>query len=237
VREAARREELLSLAELALQRAQYQNPLDVRQVAALGEIYTLWALAQTNLTQREAFLEKATRQYQAASVLYPAYAPLWVDWALLDLRVGTDLQSAFQKLQHALSLDDTYARTYAMLGDYYAEKASQATNESAHTQDLQAAAQAYQAAIEREGAQDYYLEPLANVYAQLGQSAQALQAYQQAAQSSTPQTRYRILEAIALFYLQQGNKEQALSYARQAYAQAPPSERIRLESLLNELNP
>ncbi len=234
------RRSLFLQAERDLKTAQRLNPLNTDHTANLARLYSWWASATDDPAEREKYAELSDQYYEKALSLSPHNVVLWGEWAILDLNLLRDPQAGLEKLNHALELDDTYDRTYALLGDYYLNAARQAQDDAARKETLQNAAHAYQQALERtprgqKSAVSMYASALGNVYIELQQYPDAIEALERALSVTGKKNRWRLEETLARLYAQQQDKVNALQYAQQALADAPESEQERLQSLVSQV--
>ncbi len=234
------RRALFLQAERDLKTAQNLNPLNTDHTANLGRLYSWWASATDDAAERQKYAELSDAYYEKALSLSPHNVVLWGEWAMLDLNLLRDEQAAVQKLRHALELDDTYDRTYALLGDYFINQARRAQDDDARQETLQKAAEYYRGALERVRRSDkqtvyLYGSALGNVYIELQQYSQAIEVFEDILPSIPKSTRWRLEETLARLYAQQQDKTRSLEYASQALADAPESEKERLQTLLAQI--
>jgi hypothetical protein len=159
-------------------------------------------------------------------------------------------QPAFERLQHALSLDPKYGYTQGLLGEYYLRLASSTEDRIAKKEALQTAAEYYQTAAAVSKKTDQiskasYLVSLGNVYtimasldpqkADLAKLQQAVDALLESVDAGlSANDLWKVQEAIAKLYIQLGEKSLAQYYASQALSGAPSSATSRLQNLITE---
>ncbi len=232
------RRSLFLQAERDLKTAQKLNPLNTDHTANLARLYSWWASATDDPAERKKYADLSDAYYEKALALSPHNVVLWGEWAILDLNLRHDPEAALEKLDHAQELDDTYDRTYALLGDYYLNQARQAEGD-ARQQALEKAAEAYAQALERVHGQKQtaymYGSALGNVYIELQQYPQAIEALEKTLSYAGKNNRWRLEETLARLYAQQQDKAGALQYARQALADAPETEQERLQTLVSQV--
>lgn len=234
------RRALFLQAEKDLKTAQRLNPLNTDHTANLARLYSWWASATDNATERQKYAQLSNDYYGKALALSPNNVVLWGEWAILDLNFLQQPQAALEKLNHALELDDTYDRTYALLGDYYTNLARQSQDTTAHRQALEQAVAYYQKAYENTKKSEHqsrylYSTALGNAYIELQRYPEAISALEQALTVANPGVRWRVEETLARLYAQMKDKAHALQYAQDALNHAPESEQQRLQTLIGQI--
>ncbi|MBN2547925.1 MAG: O-antigen ligase family protein [Anaerolineales bacterium] len=241
--DTAERDQLISQAANDLRKAQDINPLNTDHTANLARLYSLWAANTTDAVIRQERAAQSEEYFSQAVVLSPNSARIWDEWALLYLNTLQLPDEGYQRLTRALEIDPYYDWTYGLLGDYYARYIASAADiqPEAKTAALLQAAENYSQALKLAGAESSSLKlnyaiALGSIYSQLGDSAQAIAAYEQALQMSADNTdAWRIQEALARLYAQIGDPARALEYARQALNAAPDDQKERLQELITQL--
>lgn len=194
---------------------------------------------------------KASDYYATAVELSPYNSTLWGEWATLLLNLMRRPDEAYQKLLHALEIDQKYSYTQGLMGDYYLSIARSATDEAkrreAYEQALFYYGEAVRVATNKEKTSKVtYLVSQGNVYIELANLtpqtpdptlvARAIEVYSQAVElGPTASDLYRIEEILAKLYVQQGDKENALLHARAALEAAPEAQKERIQALLNQI--
>ncbi len=234
------RRALFQQAEKDLKTAQRLNPLNTDHTANLARLYSWWASATDNAQERQEYAQRSNVYYEKALSLSPNNVVLWGEWATLDLNFLKQPEAGLEKLNHALELDDTYDRTYALLGDYYLNQARGAQDSQQRTELLTKAVENYQRALDvtpRAQKQTRYLynTALGGAYIELKQYPDAIAAYQEALQFTGKGNRWRLEESLARLYAQVQDKENAVLQASNALNDAPQSEKERLQTLLSQI--
>ena len=144
-------------------------------------------------------------------------------------------------MEHALTIDPKYHWTYALLADYYQRSSQTIEDEDAKRDALIKAADFYGQALEMptpgEPAARYgYAVALASVETQLGNTAEAIAAYENALDLSLEDTdRWRIEEALGTLNLQLGDQEAALIHYQNALALVFEDQKDRLQVIINQI--
>jgi tetratricopeptide (TPR) repeat protein len=97
------RDQLLEQGRLALQAAVDLNPLDIeaqRRLAAHSRIRASFLQG----AERDQALQQADRAYASVSAMAPAWTPLWIEWAWVDVDRGLATEAS-RKLERALALN------------------------------------------------------------------------------------------------------------------------------------
>jgi hypothetical protein len=247
----ADQDKLVLQAESDLKVAQSINPLNTDHTANLARLYTWWAgkaAAQSDTRTQRA--QKASDYYATAVELSPNNSTLWDEWAVLYMQLIGQPDQAYQRLQHALSLDPQYNYTQGLLGDYYQRVASSTNNISEKQQALEKARDYYKTAADVSKYTDVntkasYIASMANIYAQLAtlnpdnvdnsQYQQAIAVLQQYIDAGLrANDLWQVQETLAKLYIQIGDKANAQYYAGQALDNAPSSATDRIQALITQ---
>ncbi len=235
------RDNLIRQAEGDLRKAQSLNPLNTDHTANLARLYSLWASYDPTTEGREQKGLKSSEYFSRAVVLSPNSARLWDEWALLSLNTLQKPGEVLSRLTRALEIDPEYHWTYALIGEYHLSQYRTATNEQTKIDTLQLAAENYSKALAlptpgEPNAPYNYALALGGIYAQLGESLQAVDAYKQAIQLAPVGSEvWRIEEAVANLYVQVGDRNNAMISIQNALSHAPESERERLLGIQAQL--
>ena len=231
---------LIGQAETDLLKARRLNPLNTDHTANLARLYSLWAAFADDPTVRQQRGEKSSEYFSKAVTLSPHNARLWDEWAVLELNLLQDPDSAFKLLQHSLTIDSEYDWTYALLGDYYSKLAQDASDPAVKNSNFQDAIKSYNQAlaIKRVDSQSRYnyTLALAGVYAQLEDYPSAVAIYQNAlAIAPSGAETYRVEETLSRIYYQENDLTSAISHAQKALDEAPDSQKDHYQQLLSQL--
>jgi tetratricopeptide (TPR) repeat protein/O-antigen ligase len=247
----ADQDSLVLKAERDLKVAQSINPLNTDHTANLARLYSWWAGQATTQATRTDRAEKASEYYTDALTLSPNNSTLWDEWAVLDMQLLNNPQSALEKMNHALSLDQKYNFTQGLFGDYYLQVANSAGDPAVKEQALMTAAEYYRTAADVSKSTDTtpkasYLVSLGNVLtlsASLDpqninrqQYQQAIGAFQEAIDAGLGSSDlWKVQQAIAKIYLQLGDKANALFYANQAIQSVPDTAKSQIQDLISQI--
>jgi tetratricopeptide (TPR) repeat protein len=238
---------LVHNAERDLKTAQSINPLNTDHTANLARLYTWWATKSTTPEDQMSRGQIASDYYARALTLSKNNSTLWGEWAMLLLDVLHQPDEALKSLRHALSLDEEYGFTQALLGEYYVKVGrmnnDQAMLETAVTYYLKAADVSRS---NEKASKVNYLVAAGNIYLEMaGKNTdnldpslllQSVQAFEQAlAVGPATGDVYRIEEQVARIYAELGEKEQANQHALLALAKAPEAEVERLKSFVAQI--
>ena len=114
----AKRSTYIAASEKILLTAQRLNSLNTDHTANLARLNRIVAGFVTDPTERTARYAKSSEYYQAATRLSPYTAYLYNEWSQTYTQSG-DLDQARAALEKSLTIDDRYAQTYFLLGEYY----------------------------------------------------------------------------------------------------------------------
>lgn len=240
--DASERDSLIEQAAVDLKKAQEINPLNTDHTANLARLYSLWASMEADSARKQELAAQSAEYFTKAVILSPNSARLWSEWALLYLNILGQPEEAAAKLNQALTIDPKYHWSYALLGEYYAREARQQSDEGEKLQLFNKGIDSYRKAIEMPinddpNARYNYSLALGSLYAQSGDSVQALAAYLKAKDyNRNPADNWRIDETIASIYAQSGDTENALIYAQLALETAPDDQKTRIQSLIEQIN-
>ncbi len=219
--DASERERYLNTAQQALQTARSLNSLNTDHAANLARLHRVWGELATTATARQAHWERAEAYYAEAHALSPNSAQILNEWGLSLLLLG-DAEAGLAKLNESLALDDAYAQTYMLLGDYYARQA-----------EWEQAVEAYQKATALD-------TELLQVWSGLGYAASQMGDWETSLEANLEVYRrapkdYNTVKNLAIIYAQIGNDEEALAKAHEALELAPEAERPALERFIGEV--
>lgn len=243
LQDAEQREAILQQAEQDLLQAQDINPLNTDHTANLARLYSWVGTAAGNPESRQQAFEAAERFYEQALTISPNNAGLWTEQAILELNSLGEPENALQSAEVAITLDPTFDRPYALLGDYHVQAARNSQTEEDAQMHLAAAVENYQKAAEVMQADGgnpatlytYYLA-LGGVYVEMEALEEAVDAYSRALQYAGPDNAWRVQETLALVYYRLGDKTAALTWAEQASNSAPEADLERLANLIDQIN-
>jgi tetratricopeptide (TPR) repeat protein len=116
--DANQRAARIATTEKILLTAQQLNPLNTDHTANLARMNRMVAAMTSNPTERAARYAKSSEYYQVATRLSPNTAYLYNEWSQTHAQSG-DWERARALLEKSLTIDDQYAQTYFLLGEYY----------------------------------------------------------------------------------------------------------------------
>jgi tetratricopeptide (TPR) repeat protein len=241
IQDTNERDRLILEAKSELLKAQSLNPLNTDHTANLARLYSMWATYTTDEAVSQQRGEISSEYFSKALTLSRNSAMLWDEWAYLVLTVLKKPEDAYQKLNRALEIDPEYHRSYALLGEYYLQKASDTADASAKQEAYQEAIANYEKAMQlptplEPTVKFTYAQVLASIYAQVGQIPSAIDAYQRAIDSAPAGTQlWNIHEAMGGLYAQGGDLANALLHMQYALDQAPDDQKDRLRSIVEQL--
>jgi len=250
--DAEEQADLVQQAQDDLKKAQRINPLNTDHTANLGRLLSWWAGMAGDATVRVERGEEASRYYSLAVKLSPNNPTLWGEWAILLLDVLRQPDAALEKLNHAVELDDQYAFTQGLLGDYYHSQGRSLVDVDAKREALETAAGYYERAFDvtkssEASSRASYLVSLGNTYIELANLdpeniddaivEKALDAYLRALDAGPAQADvWKIDQTIARLYSTLGDKTSALEYANLALAAAPEASKETVQKLIEQIN-
>jgi tetratricopeptide (TPR) repeat protein len=251
VEKADEQEQLVKQAEADLKVAQKINPLNTDHTANLGRLFSWWAGRATDQETRKERGQISSDYYQTATKLSPNNPTLWGEWAILLMDIMQQRDLAFEKLTHAIELDNEYNFTQGLMGDYYMRIAQSASDSQAKTDALDQAIIHYDDAAKlttgnNNPTKANYMVSEGNAYIQISgldqqnidkESLQkAIDAYLQAiAIGPRAADLYKIEETTAKLYVQMGDKSNALAHAKAALDAAPDDQKDRLQTIIDQI--
>jgi tetratricopeptide (TPR) repeat protein len=204
----------------------------------LARLYSWWSGRTAEAAARSERGQQSSDYYATALMLSPNNATLWGEWGSLLMNLNR-LDEAYQKIDHALSLDPTYGMIHALAGDYYDRLSRTLQDPAAITDTLRLAAQQYGLAGEARGdatsRANYYIAQ-GNLYLRVGDFHLAAQAFENTlALNPNTSDLWRIEETIAQVYLQIGEKELALQHAQNALTAAADEQKGAIQALIEQI--
>ncbi len=118
------REDLLTAAEVILNEARIINPLNTDHSANLARMWRQSGDIATDPQVRQQRYLNSSKEYETATTLSPNNAVLWNEWGSLYLYAFNDLETAMQKLDHSLRIDDRFDQTYLLRGEVLMQQAA-----------------------------------------------------------------------------------------------------------------
>ena len=242
ISDANDRERLIQQAADDLMKAQSINPLNTDHTANLARLYSLWSTYTSDPADKAKKAETSDYYFSRAVTLSPNSARLWDEWALLYLNLLGDPGSALERLEHAQSIDPKYHWTYALLAEYHVDNSRNLSDADQKREELQAAADYYRKAMElptpgEPAARFNYSLGLANIQAQLGDFAGAIDTYLQALELAPSGTEtWRIEEALGNLYAKTGDYPSALIHYQNALQMAPDDQKDRLQNNIDTIS-
>ena len=183
------------------------NPYNPDNTGNMGRYY--FTLAQVFNPDR---FSDALTYFEKATILAPSnviYHNLWAQ----TLYILQDYQSAVERLQVSISIDDSYPPTWLLLGDTYAAMGNVDQALQAHTQAINFSDDFF----------DQFIDQRLNFYISAGRFESILSVIQQAAQARPDDST--VPWAIGHAYNLAGQPEDAIRYLEQARSLDDSSER------------
>ncbi len=236
------REALIAQAESDLQIAQTINPLNTDHTANLARLNSLWASYAGTPEERAQKIEDSDQYFSRAVTLSPNNARIWDEWALLYLNLIGDPEAGIERLDRAMSIDPKYHWTYALLADYHNRSSQTIEDEEKKRDALIKAVGLYSQALDlptpgEPAAKFGYAVAIAGLEAQLGNTVDAIVAYEKALElAQQDNERWRIEEVLGTLYLQLGDGNAALMHYQNALALAPDDQKERLQNIINQIS-
>ncbi len=215
------RETWLNRSLEVLLRAQRTSPLNTDHTRNLASLHRAWGEMASDPDVRAEKWAQAEKYYAAAHKLSPHNAQILNEWSSLYI-ARQEYDTAMEKLQQSLDLDQEYVDTYLLLGNVYISQDNLAGAEAIYLQATEVAPKSLQA-----------WSALGYVYSRENKIKEAIAANQQAlAINSRDFVSHRNL---ALLYQQAGEIAQALQEAQAALSVAPESEKAGLQAFITQL--
>ncbi len=201
--------DLLRAAEMVLQKAQDQNPLNTDHTANLARLYRTWSDLSGDEALRQNMRDKSIETYEMAVKLSPNAAHLWNEKGNAYLANG-DRDLAEESFLHSLSLDQQYPQTYFLFFDFY-ERA----------QDYEKAAEVMEQGIENLSRNPQIYSSLGVAYARLGKLEEAADAFLQVIELQP--NNGGAMRNLALLYRDLGDMDAAIDWAEKSLQLTDPS--------------
>jgi tetratricopeptide (TPR) repeat protein/O-antigen ligase len=180
----------------ALHQARQLNPLNTDHYANLGRLHRNWADVASSAEERVEKLQQADAYYAQAAERSPNNAQIYNEWALTRMAMGDD-DTALEKLDRSLELDQEFASTYLILGNLYGAQ-----------RQLDEAAEAYGQALELEPNNAEAHSALGFIFYEQGNITDALAANLKAVELKPDLARAH--STLGLIYFHAGRLEEAI---------------------------
>jgi tetratricopeptide (TPR) repeat protein len=211
----------LTRSEQDLERARQLNPLNTDHTANLARLHRSWAASVQDDTTRRQRLAQAAHFFEEATRLSPHNAVLYNEWGRTLLDLG-QTEEALATYQRSLALDDRFAQTHVLLGDYYASQG-----------EVDLAIASYRKALELNPGLLHARSVLGQLYSKKGWYVEAISENLRVLQL-VPQD-YVSRKNLAILYGEIGQLKEALAAATTARQLAPEGEQAALDQLISEL--
>lgn len=241
----AKEPEMKKLIETAvedLKQAQEINPLNTDHTANLARLYSWFAQQTTDPAVKAERAATADQYYATATTLSPHNSNLWVEWYQLYMDVIRDYDAALERITQALTLDQNYALSQAMLGNYYLRIVTTLTDTTAISDTYRLAVAQFEHAADvtrpaERADRMRYLAVAGDIYTRfLNQPEKAIETYEKAlAIEVTYADRWKLQYALGGLYLLQGNKTLAMENASAALAGAPETQKATVQALVTRI--
>lgn len=230
------RQALYLRADRVLERGSRLEPLEPSFPLRRGNLYSKWAAEEQAVDKKKKLGRKALEFYQQAITQDPGNFTVWNSLAYIHLTELGSLDEAHRCLLRSLELQPKSHPAYGLLGDVFFQKGFPSKVARDRTVFLRSAATNYQHALALVGTNSSeisyrYTVALGKSLFNLGNLAQAIDAYQSAAELSPPADRWRNEEILARLYSDIKNQTNALDHLRRAIDLAPEEMRTGLTNL------
>ncbi len=232
--DTAAREQLLDTANERLIEAQQINPLNTDHTANLARLNTRWADA-TTADERETHVKVAKAYYEAALRLSPQNAVIRNERARLAYVFDRDCAASVNLYDESVAIDPYYASTRFERAEIQIACAGSSEGEEQAAYYEQAIA-SIQEGLDMDDSDPRRWTQLAQVYGQLQQYEDALDAYEQARlRQNNRFPAWRTTLAMAALAQEMGETDQAISYAQESLTGAPDEQKSQVQAYLAEL--
>ncbi|MFZ0549086.1 MAG: hypothetical protein WAM60_26805, partial [Candidatus Promineifilaceae bacterium] len=224
--------DLLETAEDRLLVAQDINPLNTDHTANLARLNTRWAdFSQGDVREERTAL--ASGYYESALDLSPHNSVIANEYARLTYVLQSDCEKSVGLYNYSLEVDPFYTNSYFDRADILIACADQEPDRSEEFLNL--ASESMQQGLQFGESNASRLGRLAEVYAMLGKTEDALDTYQQAVESGGQVPQWQLDFTLARGFLQSGDLVRAEEFARSASALAPDEVVPQIESFLTQI--
>ena len=257
------REDLLIAAQVILNEARIINPLNTDHSANLARMWRQSGDIATDPAVKQQRYLDASKEYETATTLSPNNAVLWNEWGSLYMYAFNDYETARQKLDHSLQIDNQFDQTYLLRGEMLMQQVTQldqerqvaaqvvATVPATDTTGLKSAQEAQQKADEayraklREAKIEFTsaiswnktnsqaYNVLTYIDQQLGDITSAISVTK--AMIEINPTDWNGYKNLALLYRDSNQTDLALEAAKKALELAPQDQQPGLQSLIDQL--
>jgi tetratricopeptide (TPR) repeat protein len=206
-----------------------------RRAWHLGQLYMAWSQRETNAVRRLELARQARTSLEEALSWEPKNAPLWSDYAFVNLALLHNEEEGLRENQKALDIDPWCEQALARFAQFYSQKSAEATDPDAKRNYAAKAVKFYRSAA------DSTLEPFRFLMAgglvsmkQRDWSA-AIEQFSTASTNAANGQAVKAEEMLARAYLADGNQAAALKHVQMAIANAGPREKPALQQFERQI--
>ena len=239
-KDSEERASLFQKADRVLEAGGKLKPLVAAFPIRRGHLYRKWAGTETAQDRKLSLGKQAVAQYRKAAALDPGNFALWNAKGHVELVLLGLPDEARDSLLRSLELQPNSHSAHGLLGSLFFQKASDSQSSTLKQAHYRSALTNFQKAIVLAGTnlpdEVYsYTVNLGALHANLGESSQAIAAYENALPITPPPERWRNEEILARLYADVKNKTNSLEHMRRAIELAPATQQPNLIKLKDEI--
>jgi hypothetical protein len=206
-----------------------------RRAWHLGQLYMAWSQRETNAVRRLELARQARTGFEEALSWEPKNAPLWSDYAFVNLALLHNEEEGLRENQKALDIDPWCEQALARFAQFYSQKSAESTDPDAKRNYAAKAVKFYRSAA------DSTLEPfrflMAGGFVSMRQRdwSAAIEQFSTASTNAANGQAVQAEEMLARAYLADGNQAAALKHVQLAIANAGPREKPALQQFERQI--
>ena len=230
------KQSLFEYSKKSLNLALENNPLFAPTLFHLANLHAEWGLFLGDHPETADHLNQSDRYFDQLLKMSPNKVIYWNQRALFNRDVRGDFSRARDDLAQSLSLDSTFHRTHALLGDTHIQSLTRKVNIENTRSLLTLARDSYAKAISQAPKSHRYRFILAGIQLELGAIDEAKVLFQQSIKLAPSNKQWKAYESLSIIHERQGNRAAAVQALKKAAARAPRADANRLNSVLDMLN-
>jgi tetratricopeptide (TPR) repeat protein len=206
-----------------------------RRAWHLGQLYMVWSERETNPARGLELARQARTSFEEALSWEPKNAPLWSDYAYVNLALLHNVEEGLRENQTALDIDPWCEQALARFGQFYSQKSASSTDPDAKRNYASKAVKFYRSAADSTVAPFRYLMAGGSVSMRQRDWTAAIEQFSKACAAAGAGEAVQAEEMLARAYLAGGNQAAALKQAQLAIANAGPRDKPALQQLERQI--
>jgi O-antigen ligase/tetratricopeptide (TPR) repeat protein len=206
-----------------------------RRVWHLAQLRMDWAQRETNSVRRLELARQAKSGFEEALSWEPKNAPLWSDYAYLNLALLNTAEEGLRENQTALDIDPWSEPALARFAEFYSQKSASSTDPDAKSRYASKAVKFYRSAAGNTVTPFRYLLAGGAVSMRQHDWSAAIDQFSKACAAADTGEAVQAEEMLARAYLADGNQAAALKQVQLAIAIAGPRDKPALQQLERQI--